>query len=431
MKIYADLHFHSKHSRAVSPKMNLENISKWAKIKGLDLMTTADFTHPQWMRNIKKKLTEARQGIYQLKNSTKSPKFIINTELSFIYSQHKVHLLVFAPNIKTAEEINRVLTKEGFNLASDGRPILGIPPRKLIKMTQKINPDIFYLPAHIWTPWFSLFGSKSGYNSIEECFGKYANQITAIETGLSSDPLMNWQIKELDNRVITSFSDAHSPPNLGREVAVFKLPKNFTYQNIITALKTKNNPQARVTMTIEFHPEEGKYHYTGHRKCSVCHSPEKTQKVGTTCPVCGKPLTVGVMHQVSQLSREEKIKPKVCIENELKIICHPENTHHPFLRLIPLQEIIAEAENVGVKTKTVAQKYNLATSQLDTEINILIKTPYQKITKILGKKISQGIKKNRLGKVSIQPGYDGLYGKIKIWEDEKEGGETQQQKTLF
>jgi uncharacterized protein (TIGR00375 family) len=411
--------------------MNLENIDKWAKIKGLDLMTTADFTHPQWFKNIKKKLTETNSGIYQLKNSSNSTNFIINTELSFIYNHHKVHLLVFAPNIKTAEEINHLLNKKGVNLASDGRPILGIPPRKFIKITQKINPDIFYLPAHIWTPWFSLFGSKSGYNSIKECFGKYANQITAVETGLSSDPLMNWQIKELDNRVITSFSDAHSPANLGREISVFKLPKEFTYQDIITALKIKNNPQKFLSMTIEFHPQEGKYHYTGHRKCSVCHSPQTTKKLGITCPVCGKTLTVGVMHQVSQLSRNKEIKPKTCIENGLKIICHPENTHHPFIRLIPLQEIIAEAENVGVKTKTVAQKYNLATTQLDSEINILTKTPLDRVTKILGKKISQGIKRNRLGKVSIQPGYDGLYGEVKIWENETERDKVRHQKALF
>ncbi len=431
MKIYADLHFHSKYSRAVSPKMQLENIGQWANKKGLDLVTVTDFTHPLWIRNIKNKLDEIRSGIYQLKNNCQSPKFIINTELSFIYNQHRIHMLVFAPNIKTAEEINQLLTTKEFNLLSDGRPILGIPPKQFIKMSQKINPNILYLPAHIWTPWFSLFGSKSGYDSIEACFGKYANQITAVETGLSSDPLMNWQIKQLDNKVIVSFSDAHSLPNLGREVTIFKLPEKFNYQDILTALKTKTNPKAKVVMTLEFYPEEGKYHYTGHRKCKVCQSPEKTKKLGSSCPVCGKPLTVGVMHRVSELSRQQKIKPETKLKKGLKLISHPQNTHPPFIRLIPLQEIIAEAENVGVKTKTVKKKYQLAVNHFKNEINLLINAPIKKLQPVLGKKISRGIKKNRLGKISVQPGYDGLYGKVKIWDDNQKSKGGQQQKSLF
>ncbi len=430
MKIYADLHFHSKYSRAVSPKMELENINQWATKKGLDLVTTSDFTHPLWIKNLKNKLVSVNRGIYQLKNNPRSTKFIVNTELSFIYDQHKIHLLVFVPNLEIAEEINRLLTKENFNLLSDGRPILGIPPQKFIKMSQKINKNIFYLPAHIWTPWFSLFGSKSGYDSIKACFGKYTSLISAIESGLSSDPLMNWQIKELDDKVITSFSDAHSPSNLGREITIFDLPKNFTYQDVISCLKKKNNHHPRIRSTVEFYPEEGKYHYTGHRKCKVCHSPEKTKKLGTTCPVCGKPLTVGVIHRVNQLSRKIKIKPIIKVANGLKLICHPENTHPPFIRLIPLQEIIAEAEDVGPKTKTVSKKYQLAVNHFKNELNLLINVPIEKIQPVLGKKISQGIKKNRLGELSIKPGYDGLYGQVKIWDDRR-GREDQKQKSLF
>lgn len=431
MKVYADLHFHSKYSRAVSPKMELENIAQWANKKGVDLVTTADFTHPLWIRNIKNKLISIRPGIYRLKDQPEeSPNFIINTELSFIYNQHRIHMLVFVPSIEVAEKINRLLTNKNFNLMSDGRPILGISPKQFIEMTQNIDQNIFYLPAHIWTPWFSLFGSKSGYNSIKNCFGQYSHLITAVETGLSSDPLMNWQIKQLDQRIIVSFSDAHSPANLGREVTAFELPKKFTYQNMITALKSKTDSQSKILMTVEFYPQEGKYHYSGHRKCNVIQSPEETQKLGSTCPVCGKTLTIGVMHRVNQLAKNNKIKPKIKTINGLKMIHRPQNVHPPFVRLIPLQEVIAEAEGVGVKTKTVTKKYNLAISHFGNELNILLNASLDKIDSKLGKRIAQGIKKNRTGEISIQPGYDGLYGEVKIWQD-KEGREDQKQKSLF
>ncbi len=417
MKIYADLHLHSKYSRAVSPKMELKNICQWAAIKGINLVTTGDFTHPEWMKNLKEKLVLKRKGIYCLREKPDYPDLIINTELSFIYNHHKVHLLVFAPDIKTAEKINQLLAENNVNLQSDGRPIINMPIKNFIKITENLNPDIFYLPAHIWTPWFSLFGSKSGFDSIENCFGRYAKKVTAVETGLSSDPLMNWQVKELDNRVIVSFSDAHSLPNLGREVTVFNLPKKFTYQDVINSLKYKDRPKTKVAMTVEFYPEEGKYHYTGHRKCQVFQSPKTTDKLGTVCPICGKKLTIGVLHRVSQLSRKNKIKPIIEVTNGLKLIRHPENIHPPFIRLIPLEEIIAEAEDIGRQTKTVSKKYQLAVNNFKNELNLLINVPVKKVVPVLGEKISQGIKKNRLGNLSIQPGYDGLYGRVKIWDD--------------
>jgi len=428
MKILADLHFHSKYSRAVSPKMEIETISKWANQKGLNLITTADFTPPDWFNDLSRKLVKSRPGVYHFKNKKKL-KFLVTTELSFIYDQYRIHMLAFAPNLETAGEINQLLTQNKFNLKSDGRPILGISPKKFIKMTQKISSNIFYLPAHIWSPWYSLFGSKSGYNSIEECFGKTSKQITAVESGLSSDPLMNWQVKELDKRVITSFSDAHSPSKLGREITIFNLPKNFSYTDVITALQTKNDPKRKVKMTIEFYPEEGKYYFTGHRKCHVYHSPKKTKKVGKTCPVCGKPLTLGVSHQVSKFSRQTKIEPKFKLTNGLKLICHPKNIHPPYIRLIPLQEIISEIEGVGVKTKTVNKKYEQAIKYFDNEINLLTKAPLKKISAKLGDQLAQGIKRNRLGEIKISPGYDGLYGEVKIWQNEKERFQTQ--KSLF
>ena len=433
MKLVADLHFHSKYSRAVSPQMELPNLAEWGRKKGINLLTTTDFTHPLWFRELKTKLKEIRPGIYQFTNNI-SPLFIFTTEISLMFNHHRIHLLIFAPNLETVEKINQVLEKQGFNLISDGRPIFGISAIELIKIIKDISPKIFFLPAHIWSPWFSLFGSRSGFDSIKDCFGNYSSEITAIETGISSDPLMNWQIKELGTRVITSSSDAHSLKNLGREATVFELPEKFVYNDIITALKTPYKPKfsgPHVSSTIEFYPEEGKYHYTGHRKCNICHSPKDSEKLGTTCPVCGKPLTVGVMHRVKKLSRQKKIIPKIKFINGLRIFYHPQNIHHPYLTLVPLREVIAEAEGVKSQTQKVKEKYEAAVNNLGGEINILTKTPLQKIAKILGEKIADGIDKNRRGDISIEPGYDGVYGKVKIWGKEDGEKEKKQQMGLF
>jgi len=436
MKFIADLHFHSKYSRAVSPKMTLENFAIWGKKKGIDILTTTDFTHPLWVNEIEEKLKEVRKGIFQLKNE-ELPKtfFVLTTEVSLIYKQHKIHLVVFSPNLETVKKINQTLTKKGFNLTADGRPILGTTTPNFMKLLGEIDKNIFVIPAHIWTPWFSLFGSRSGFNSIKECFQKYARKVTAVETGLSSDPLMNWQARELDGRIITSFSDAHSLENLGREVTFLELPKKFEYNDLITAFKTSYPERVRskkpyVISTLEFYPEEGKYHYTGHRKCQVCQSPEETKRLGTQCPVCGKQLTVGVAHRVKELSRKEKIKEKEKKEKELKIISHPQGIHHPFVSLVPLKEIIAEAEGVGPKTKKVQKKYDLAIEKLGGEIKILLETPLEKINSILGPKIEEGVRKNRGGNIFINPGYDGLYGTVKIWPD-AESKKQQKQMSLI
>ncbi len=436
MKIIADLHFHSKYSRAVSPQMELTNLAEWGRKKGIDLLTTADFTHPLWFQELKTQLKEVRPGVYQLKDQAHSPFFILTTELSLIFGQNRIHLLVLAPSLEVAEKINQKLTSRGFNLLSDGRPILGLAASELVPLLKEIDPKIIFIPAHVWTPWFSLYGSRSGFNSIKECFGAYADEIKAIETGLSSDPLMNWQIKELDSRVIVSFSDAHGPLNLGREVTIFELPENFSYDEIIAALQTPY-PQAQtqflphIASTIEFYPEEGKYHYTGHRKCGVRHSPEDSEKLGTTCPVCGKPLTVGVMHRVKTLSRPEKITPEIKFTNGLRLFYHPQNQHHPYITLVPLQEIIAEAEGVSKQSKRVQEKYLLAIDRLGGEFNILLKTPLEKIAQVLGERITDGIDKNRRGEIIIEPGYDGVYGKVQIWPKKSGGGEKKEQMSLF
>lgn len=434
--VYADLHYHSPYSRAVSPKMTLENLVKWGQIKGTNLITTADFTHPKWFANLKENLIQARDGIYQLKdNQQSSPKtidFLITTEVSLIYNSHKIHLLIWAPNLETAEKINKKFKSLNLNLESDGRPIFGLSAPELLDILFKINKDIIVIPAHIWTPWFSLFGSKSGFKSLKTCFKDFSDKIYGIETGLSSDPAMNWQIKELDKKRILSFSDAHSLPKLGREVTKFNFPDKYTYQDILTSLKTsyknKKETKPHIVQTIEFYPQEGKYHHTGHRKCDVSHTPKQTKKLGTTCPVCGRSLTIGVQHQVSKHSREEKIEPETKIENGMQKHFHPKNLHPPFINFIPLNEIIAEAEDVGVKTKTVKTIYNQAIKEFDHELNILTQTPIDKLTEKLGPKLAQGIKRNRQGNVNITPGFDGRYGKVKIWEQNEK---LQVQKGLF
>lgn len=436
MKFIADLHFHSKYSRAVSPQMELITLAEWGRKKGIDLLTTADFTHPLWFQNLKTQLKEIRPGIYQLKEVAHSPFFILTTEIALIFGQHRIHLLVFAPNLVVAEKINHQLTTRGFNLLSDGRPILGLSTAELVPLLKEIDPKIIIIPAHVWTPWFSLYGSRSGFDSIKQCFGQYSEEIKAIETGLSSDPLMNWQIEELDSRVIVSFSDAHGPSNLGREATVFELPENFSYDEIITALETpyfqgQSQQLPYVVSTIEFYPEEGKYHYTGHRRCGVCHSPEDTEKLGTTCPVCGKPLTVGVMHRVKALSRPEKIAPKIRLINGLRLFYHPQNRHHPYITLVPLQEILAETEGVNKQSKKVQEKYHLAVSNLGGEFNILLKTLLEEIARLLGERVAQAIDRNRRGEIFIEPGYDGVYGKVRIWPEKSRGEEKKEQMTLF
>ncbi|TSC53856.1 MAG: UvrD/REP helicase, partial [Microgenomates group bacterium LiPW_16] len=321
MRIIADLHLHSKYSRAVSQEMVLPQIATWAQKKGIGLVGTGDWTHPLWLREIKANLEEVAPGLYALKGESLrsgiknftpprdsrgiSPLFILATEISSIYSQggrlRRIHSLILAPSIEIVEKINKALVGRGANLMSDGRPVTGIPAQELVKLILSVDENSLIIPAHIWTPWFSLYGSESGFDSIDECFGEQAKFIYAIETGLSSDPAMNWRIAELDKRNIVSFSDAHSGPKLGREATVFEISDELgvmSYETIRKALTPNPKPithnQARIAFTIEFHPEEGKYHYTGHRDCGVRQSPEETKRLGEICPVCGKHLTIGV-----------------------------------------------------------------------------------------------------------------------------------------
>lgn len=424
-KIIADLHFHSKYSRAVSQQMDLQTITAWAIKKGIDLLVTSDFTHPLWIREVEAKLVEINEGVYRLKENTKnSPFFVIGGEISSIYSQNgkvrRIHNLVIAPNLSAAQKIIKELEAKGFKLDADGRPTINLTGEEFADLVFSQDPNCLIIPCHVWTPWFSLYGSRSGFDSIRECFGKYESYITAVETGLSSDPAMNWQIKELDLRQIVSFSDAHSPRKLGREATIFgsqsKTKKEFAFSDLVAALSKNKKGDWEVFSTLEFYPQEGKYYYNGHRQCQICRSPQDTQKQGSLCPVCGKPLTIGVLHRVLQLANRS-ITPKKQLLGGVVVNYHPQNLHPPFINLVPLEEIIAEAFKVPSSSKVVSDTYEAMITSLGTEFNILLKTPIQTIISKFGERVGKGIEKVRKQDLVIEPGYDGVYGKVGIWKE--------------
>jgi uncharacterized protein (TIGR00375 family) len=447
-QIISDLQIHSKYARAVSQQMVIPEIAKWAKIKGIGLMATGDWTHPLWYKELQANLEEDGSGILKVKNDSETGvKFLLSGEVSCIYSQggkgRRVHTLIFAPDFSTVEKINTQLVKLGCNLMSDGRPIIGLTSIQLAEAVFGINKDCLIVPAHVWTPWFALFGSMSGFDSIAEAFGLYADKIYAVETGLSSDPAMNWRIKELDNRSILSFSDAHSGPKIGREATVFQtknIKKNcvISFKDIAGAIKQDASSDWEIGYTIEFYPEEGKYHYTGHRACGVRQSPEETNKNGIICPACGKPLTVGVMHRVEKLAgRTEKdlqITKKEIPNTKISGIYNGLFPNRPpYLMLVPLQEIIAESINSQTASDKVQGEYQKITRALGGEFNVLINSSMEEITAISGAKIAEGIQKVRTGNIVIDPGYDGVFGVVKIWgtESEKLVSEEKKQLTLF
>lgn len=437
MDFVADLHLHSKYSRAVSQNMILPEMARWANIKGIDILSACDFTHPLWLREIKSQLEETSEGLYSLK-TIKKPLFLLSTEISSIFKQgdklRRIHNLVFSPNIETVEKINKEFLRRGFNLSSDGRPIIGLSSMGLLEVLLSIDPKILLIPCHVWTPHFGMYGSASGFDSIEESFDKYSEYIYGIETGLSSDPEMNWVIPELKNRSILSFSDAHSGPKMGREATVFQMKngisnskfpisnknENITYKDITDSIKRKKDSKLQIQYTIEFYPEEGKYHFSGHRNCKVVRGPDETRKDGNTCPVCKKRLTEGVLYRVQQLSDEKligNIETKIS-PNGIKWYTDTTKIHPPFMKLVPLLEIVAEAlSSTSVSQKVRSAYFNLC-EELGSEIQVLLKTPILKIKKLAGPKIAEGIDKVRRGDIVIDPGFDGEYGKVKIWNHE-------------
>lgn len=400
MKFIADLHIHSKYSRATSKEMNLESLDKWAKIKGIKVMGTGDFTHPAWFQEIKEKLEPAEPGLYKLRGSDTGTRFLLSVEISSIYSQggktRRVHNLIYAPNIEIAEKIDVVLGLRG-NIKSDGRPILGLSSIELAKLVFGISEEAVIIPAHAWTPWFSVFGSMSGFDTIEECFGEYTNRIFAIETGLSSDPAMNWRLSKLDKISLISNSDAHSAEKIGREANVFDTELSFS--GIIDAIKSRD--PKRFLYTIEFLPEEGKYYYDGHRLCNVVMSPEETKKNNKICPKCKKPMTVGVMYRVNELADRSND-----FSSELRV---------PFKKAVPLLEIIREILGVASITKKVKIEYERLITIFGTELAILIDASIEEIKNKGSEKLAEAIDKMRKGNINIQPGYDGEYGKVSIF----------------
>ncbi len=424
MEFVADLHLHSKYSRAVSKDMNLQTMAMWASKKGLDILSASDWTHPLWMREIKQNLEEAEKGLFKLKGDDSKIRFLLSVEISSIYSQggkvRRIHNLVFSPSLETCEKINAALAKRGCNLNADGRPIIGLSSDALADLVFSIDSKALIIPCHIWTPWFSLYGSNSGFDSIDECFGKFSKEIYGVETGLSSDPYMNWHIKELGSRSILSFSDAHSPAKMGREATVFKTAKDkITFQDISNAIKKIGDTQ--IFYTLEFYPEEGKYHFTGHRNCNYVQTTEETRSQGKMCPVCHRPLTVGVMHRVEDLAKDgftkevSKLNP-----SGVKWIVDPTKKHPPFVKLVPLNEIIAESYGMSVSAQKVKDMFNKLCLTLGSEINILLKEKIEDIQNVGGELIAQGVDKVRKGDISILPGYDGQYGIVKIWNEKEE-----------
>ncbi len=400
MSIVCDLHIHSKYSRATSKNMDLPTIAEFAAIKGIDVVATADFVHPGWLMEIKNNLEELDSGLLKLKKSNISTEFILSTEISSIYKKgdkvRKIHNLILFPSLRDAEFFSKKLDKIG-NIRSDGRPILGLDSKTLLEIALNINENIIFIPAHIWTPWFSLFGDKSGFDDIEECFEDLTDNIFALETGLSSDPTMNWRWSALDRFTLVSNSDAHSPANLGREANLLSSDRDFF--SIKNALQDKNRVK-----TLEFYPEEGKYHYDGHRKCGVRLTPDEAIALKNICPVCGKKVTMGVYHRIVELADRRKVDFR--LQN--------------FECLVPLAEIISQIVGVGVKSKKVEKIYNGLIRALGSEILILTSATIDSIVRIGGEALGAAIKNMRENKIIVEPGYDGEYGKIILLsEDEK------------
>jgi len=413
MRIIADLHIHSRFSRATSPEMDVEGLERWARKKGITLLGTGDFTHPTYFSILKAKLKPLGNGLFVLKDRGSTTHFMLTAEVSNIYSQggrvRRIHNILTAPSLEVVEGINNTLRRYG-NLSADGRPIFSFSAKELVKMVLDVSTSCMIIPAHAWTPWFSIFGSNAGFDSIEECFGGYSKYIYAIETGLSSDPEMNWRLSGLDKITLVSNSDAHSPSKLGREANVFEC--EMDYFEITRVIKERD--RKRFLYTIEFFPEEGKYHYDGHRGCQVLLSPKETKGVHGQCPICGKGVTIGVMHRVDDLAdRPEGFTLVDAI---------------PSRHLVPLEEIIAEALDVGVTTERVRNEYERLVKETGSEFAILLDLPHEDIKRIAHPRVAEGIIRVREGRIHITPGYDGVYGKIRIFgekEDMKPVGPTQ------
>ena len=410
MKMIADLHIHSRFSMATSKEGTPENLDFWARKKGISLIGTGDFTHPVWREELKERLVSEGNGLYRLRDeyvkeeSRKFPgegtRFVVSGEISSIYKKNgktrKVHNVILLPSLEAADAMAQRLEKIG-NIHSDGRPILGLDSHDLLEMMLDVCPEGILIPAHIWTPHFSVLGAKSGFDSVEECFEELAPYIHALETGLSSDPAMNWRISKLDRYQLVSNSDAHSPSKLGREANLLDI--DCSYEGLYRAIQTGEGLEG----TVEFFPEEGKYHFDGHRKCGVSLSPVEAERLGGICPVCGKKLTMGVDHRVEQLAdRAEGFVKKDGKKYE---------------SLVPLPEVISACMGYSTASKKVQGCFEQMLQTLGTEFDILRNVPAEDIKTCAGERLAEGIENVRTGKVKRIPGYDGEYGKIQLFDE--------------
>ncbi len=414
MSFVADLHLHSAYAYATSSALTLDGLAAWAKFKGIQLLATADFTHPDWFRQLKESLTEGPDGSYQYAGVN----FILGTEVSCVFKQdgrgRRVHLLIYAPDMDTAEALTARYAEYG-NLQSDGRPTLALSARDTVELTLETSPECLVVPAHVWTPWYGVFGSRSGFDSLSEAFRDMVHHVPAIETGLSSDPQMNWQVPDLADKAIVSFSDAHSLPRLGRELTVFS--GEPTFQGLQQGLKPDG-----VEYTVEMHPEEGKYHFDGHRKCGVSWHPEQTLRQGDACPICGRTLTLGVLHRTLDLASvhgnpntgkapaAEWHRPLPIPSNSVASL----SGRPPFVRTVPLIDIISAVTGRGPNTKGVLRLYSDIVSATGSELCALLWATESELAAAGNSALASAIVQVRGGDIHVEPGYDGIYGKVTI-----------------
>ena len=405
----ADLHIHSRYAYACSKSLTLANLVAAAKVKGIGLLATGDFTHPAWLSELEDNLTQVDNGTFEYGGVS----FVLGTEISCVYRQggkaRRLHLLLFMSSLEGVRLFSAELSRRGVKLEGDGRPSVGLSAAELMSLALDVDPKAMVIPAHLWTPWYGLLGSVSGFDSLEECFGDLTPLVRAVETGLSSDPAMNWEIPGLESRAILSFSDAHSLPNLGREVTVFR--GSSTYHGLKEAVERN-----AVAYTVEFYPEEGKYHFNGHRNCGLRQSPQETAAQGSErCPVCGRPLTLGVLHRVRLLSSGDGNGENHERGPDPGGFIRPPDERPPFLRLVPLEELLSETLGVGRRSKTVAGVYQRLCAEFGSELATLAWTDAADLRRVAGDKVGEAILRARTGQVVAEPGFDGQYGTVRVW----------------
>lgn len=403
-RVVADLHLHSRYSMATSPALDPAALAEAGRAKGVDLLSTADFTHPGWRRDLAESLEEVAPGLFALRGAGEgAPRFVLGTEVSCVWRQddrgRRVHLLLFAPGFDAVERICDGLEPHG-SLKSDGRPLLRLSARDLAELVWDADPRCEVVPAHVWTPWYGLYGSKSGFDSFGECFGDLAPRVRAIETGLSSDPAMNWRVPELDGRALLSFSDAHSARTVARELTVFEM--QMSYDGLRRAIAEQS-----ILETIEFFPENGKYHLDGHRKCGVRLRPAESARRAGRCPECGRALTLGVLSRVEELAA----RPDAADTGHDGLVSGPP-ARPPFRRLVPLRDLAAGALGVGVAAKRAQTCWNALVNGLGSELAVLVDASAADIERIAGDAVAEAVMAARQGNVDVESGYDGVYGSV-------------------